>query len=385
VSTGEVQSLIANSQVRKFRFILIQSASGVRTLRGDLLENRKMSPFVAPAEESTVALLAEKGISYETKIENRDTPHLSMTLAGRWSQRLLNPFCCFILVAGAVTLLRGRHTKFISTDPGAKSLRMQIRPPIFSRVTGLSSKPGFTLVELLVVIAILAILASLLQPALSAAKGRALITACQNNQRQLGMAWALYASENADRLALNLGGVVNGVHRSPADCWVTGNAAWDADPATITQGTLFPDAQNVKLYHCPADQSCVVGTATPRLRSVSLSIYMGGEDSETNFMIYPLMKFTGIWSPSKCLTFLDEDENGINDGIFLYASKIDEWLDTPAQRHEHGAVLVFADNHSEYWKWKGPAPVSWFNGGYVTDPAELHDLHRLQQTAPDIE
>jgi hypothetical protein len=48
-------------------------------------------------------------------------------------------------------------------------------------------------------------------------------------------------------------------------------------------------------------------------------------------------------------------------------------------------VLVFADNHSEYWKWKGPAPVSWFNGGYVTDPLELQDLKRLQQTAPDAD
>ena len=52
---------------------------------------------------------------------------------------------------------------------------------------------------------------------------------------------------------------------------------------------------------------------------------------------------------------------------------------------EKGLVLVFADNHSEYWKWKGPAPVSWFNRGYVNDPAELEDLKRLQQTAPDVE
>jgi prepilin-type N-terminal cleavage/methylation domain-containing protein len=254
-----------------------------------------------------------------------------------------------------------------------------------SRVTGLSSKPGFTLVELLVVIAIIAILASLLLPALSAGKERALMTSCLNNQRQLGLAWTLYASEAGDLLALNLGSATNGIHRSPAGCWVTGSATHDADPATITRGTLFPYAQSLQLYHCPADPSCVAGTSTPRLRSVSLSIYMGGEDSETNFLIYPLMKFTEIRHPSQSLTFLDEDENGINDGIFLYASKVDEWLDTPARRHQNGVVLVFADNHSEYWKWKGPAPVSWFNGGYVTDPVELQDLKRLQQTAPDAD
>jgi RNA polymerase sigma factor (sigma-70 family) len=111
VSTTEVQSLIANSQVRKFRFKLFQNASGARTLSGDLLENGKMTPFVAPAENSTMALLAEKGIGYETNIENRDSPHFKATHAGLWSERLLNPFCCFILVAGAVTLLRGSHDR----------------------------------------------------------------------------------------------------------------------------------------------------------------------------------------------------------------------------------------------------------------------------------
>jgi prepilin-type N-terminal cleavage/methylation domain-containing protein len=271
--------------------------------------------------------------------------------------------------------------RIISQKSGAKTLR--VSSPRSSRSAGSSSPPGFTLVELLVVIALIAILAALLLPALSAAKARARMADCLNNQRQLGLAWTLYASDNADRLALNLGSVTNGIHRSPPGCWVTGSASWDADPATITRGTIFPYAQAVKIYHCPADPSCVVGSSTPRLRSVSLSIYMGGEDSETNFLVYPVMKFGGVRHPTRTLTFLDEDENGINDGIFLYASQVDEWLDTPARRHQNGLVLVFADNHSEYWKWQGPAPVSWFNGGYVTDPLELQDLKRLQQTAPD--
>ena len=244
---------------------------------------------------------------------------------------------------------------------------------------------AFSLVELLVVIAIISLLASLLLPSLSAGKARAQTTSCLNNQRQLGIAWALYASEAGDRLPLNLDSVTNGVHRSPPGSWVTGSAAWDADPATITRGTLFPYAQALQLYHCPADHSRVVHTSTPRLRSVSLSIYMAGDDCVSNYLVYPLMNFREIRHPSKTLTFLDEDENGINNGGFLYASQMDVWMDTPARRHQNGLVLVFADNHSEYWKWKGPAPVSWFNGGYIHDPAELEDLHRLQQTAPDAE
>lgn len=273
--------------------------------------------------------------------------------------------------------------RLISINPGARRLQFRTCSPVFSNV--IRSKLGFSLIELLVVVAIISILVSLLLPALSAAKGRALTASCLNNQRQLGLAWTLYISDSGGSLPLNLDSVTNGVHRSTPGSWVTGSATWDADPATITRGAIFPYAQSIKVYHCPADQSCVVGTSTPRLRSVSLSIYMAGDDCVSNFMIYPLAKFGEIPHPSQCLTFLDEDENSINNGGFLYASKIDEWFDRPARRHQTGLVLVFADDHAEYWKWKGPAPVSWFYGGYVTDPAELQDLNRLQRTAPDTE
>jgi prepilin-type processing-associated H-X9-DG protein len=65
---------------------------------------------------------------------------------------------------------------------------------------------------------------------------------------------------------------------------------------------------------------------------------------------------------------------------------VDEWLNIPARRHQNGAVLLFADNHAESWKWKGPAPKApYFNGGRITNPVELQDLKRLQQTAPDVE
>ena len=216
---------------------------------------------------------------------------------------------------------------------------------------------GFTLIELLVVIAIIAILASLLLPALARAKGKAEAVACLSNTKQLMLGWLLYTEDNDGKMPPKL--YPNGA--------IWGNPENTNTPLLLdpNQSLLGSYIKSPGVYKCPSDRYPDPATGK-RLFSLSANAFLGGigvtilnEIPGRTYKPKGVIKITNLQRPGPAMTFvtLDEHPDSIDDAVFHSVGGASlgnaEFRNVPASYHySGGANFSFVDGHAEIHKWR---------------------------------
>lgn len=247
-------------------------------------------------------------------------------------------------------------------------------------LSGLRRKPdGFTLIELLVVISIIAILASLLLPALAKAKAQGRRVQCISNERQLAITHQLYSNDALERFPLN-GGYDNFVPQKQETLWVLGgshafkeaftNRSFLTDPGKASFANYL---QNPAVYRCPADRSRIgaKGNSPQRIRNYAMNGYLAPIElfKGTLTKRYQFFIKTGDLAPAgPSLIFLFGDVNPANvcyPAFVINMAGSDSFYHLPSTLHSKAGVLVFADGHVETHKWTDPRTFSEVGDGTI--------------------
>src|SRR3954471_1766217 len=218
---------------------------------------------------------------------------------------------------------------------------------------------AFSLVEVLVVVAIISILAALLLPALSVAKGKGARIVCANHLKQLSYATQMYSADNDGKLVENF--PENASPAQHSNSWVLGNMknAWQATNVMLLQESkLFTYCSQVQVFRCPADVQHTNGLA--RTRSYSMNGWMGSRymdslSGERGFRTFIRDNEIAAARPSSLWLLSDEHPQTIDDGFFLVTMDDSQpFASFPGLGHQKGSGLSFADAHVELFRLRDP-------------------------------
>ena len=167
--------------------------------------------------------------------------------------------------------------------------------------------------------------------------------------------------------------------------------------------------KSAKIYYCPADQSTVVtDKSLRRTRSYSSSWWLrssatGDRWGSWGFDFWLAMRNRSsqilIPGPSSVFVFIEEHEKSIDDGMFGIAQADlkdtltsnndygtigpDAWAKLPADRHNQGANLSFADGHVVHKHWQ--APKKFVRYAQPAAPGgDLQDFRYLESVVPRL-
>jgi prepilin-type N-terminal cleavage/methylation domain-containing protein len=229
-----------------------------------------------------------------------------------------------------------------------------------ARATGQACGPGFTLIELLVVVAIIAILATLLLPALANGKQAAQTTKCMDNMRQWGVAFHTYMDDNQD-VVPEEGNTVDGINSTGSATTADNlDTAWyNVVPPTLGQKSLImlyasnqpPLPGTPSVFSCP---SCADPVTSPPVNydnppTVRQAFFMYGENGRlcVNFGTIAAGEgkqttLAGIIQPSMTIFMAEENPNYVGSSGSVTASESNVTGRYAVARHNRNQVGVFA-------------------------------------------